>query len=277
MKTWSKYFATDPGLNSDFGSKDTLWSERKYQSKNRFFQSLLISDSPESRRLKNYESFIRTRLAVSDEILSVGSGLCVNELWLMESGFQITCSDIREFSEYEDIRQIFPNLNYFQLDIVASPSNEKYDAILSLSTIYQFDQLSLARFFDNVRGSLKPGGRLLLDSAGCPDNRLSRLLHGGLLRVEQRLVHLVRRLVKRKPSEFTIQRFGYLRSDGDTLKIAADCGFRLQSQENYDYLTDFERSLILRFLIRRLPFAKIIFQWAGKSLPYTRMYELVRA
>ena len=71
----------------------------------------------------------------------------------------------------------------------------------------------------------------------------------------------------------TIQYFGYRRKDTEIKEIAKKNGFELIDQENFAFLVEFQRSRVLRDLIK-IDFIKNIFGAIGRYIPYTRMYLL---
>ena len=57
----------------------------------------------------------------------------------------------------------------------------------------------------------------------------------------------------------------------DIIKAAKRNCFELISQENYAFLTEFQRSWILRLLLK-IRFIEKIFSAIGTHIPYTRMF-----
>ena len=72
-------------------------------------------------RLECYDTVLRRHLRTDQEILSLASGRCANEFFLMEDGYRITCSDLRAREAYEPTRTLFPHFRYESLDILARP------------------------------------------------------------------------------------------------------------------------------------------------------------
>lgn len=241
-----------------------------YRDKSAFFQEYFLG----SQRIRDYDKFIRKRVSPDQQILSVGSGRCVNELRLIEDGFEVACSDLPPEEDLLAAKTLFPDLQYTQLDILSSPSTKEYDIVLSLSLIYLFDDRELSTFFQRVSESLGDGGHLILDSAGSPDNFLSYLIHDVLLKHEPRLRQLTAFLLMRGRREIVKNHHGYRRTDQDVLKLAQECHFELLHQENFEYVAEFGRSIILRNFMRIFPPAKLLLGLIGRSAPYIRMYDL---
>ena len=139
------------------------------RSKSDFFQRYFYGY--QFNRLEYYDRFLRRHLRRGDEVLSLGSGRCANELLLLEDGYHITCSDMTTWNAYRETKVLFPQFEHIPLDILRGPSGKPYDTIMCLGLIYLFDERELYVFFRHVSQSLKIGGHLILDGAGSPDNR----------------------------------------------------------------------------------------------------------
>ncbi len=64
-------------------------SDESYLEKDTFFQRHFV------RRYAIYDEYLRRHLDKSEEILSIASGRCVNELRLIDDGYSVSCSDIQ--------------------------------------------------------------------------------------------------------------------------------------------------------------------------------------
>ncbi|MBI5714410.1 MAG: class I SAM-dependent methyltransferase [Chloroflexi bacterium] len=223
-------------------------------------------------RLLNYDHFFRKYVARADDALSVASGRCANELRLLEDGYHITCSDLEQADMHDLAKTLFPDFKFLPLDILRTPSATQYDVVLGLSLIYLFDDLELSRFFQNVAHSLKPQGKLILDSAGSPDNVSSFLIHDIGLKFEAYLIQFVSRFWKGLRYTVTAKHQGYRRSNNDIIHLAREGGFNLIAQQNYAFLTEFRRSLVVNRIIKYIPLAAPFFSALGRFVPYTRMY-----
>lgn len=255
------------------GRLDQIWEEEEakfYVDKDTFFEHYFFDEA----RSSNYHAFIRMQVSQEEDLLSIGSERCANELMLAMDGYDIVCSDLGRPSYLAATEKLFPALRHTELDIISSYSAKQHDAVLSLSVIYVFDSEQLRKFFDNVNRSLKPGGHLILDSSGPPDNLLASLINDVLLRLEAEFIRLIAPLKRKTRRGMIIKHHGYRRSDDEILKSARDAGFDLEYRENYDFLTEFERSFIIHRILGTLPWAKGLFQWLGRAISYTRMYDL---
>ena len=86
-----------------------------YQSKEKFLNNYLTD------RLESYHDFIKTRITKCQTILSVASGRCINESHLVsEGGYKIDVSELELPASSKAITQLFPGLNFIQLDIINS-------------------------------------------------------------------------------------------------------------------------------------------------------------
>jgi SAM-dependent methyltransferase len=245
--------------------------DENYNDKIRFFKKWLFESHEDI--LLNYDNFLRKYLNKGDAVLSIASGRCVNELFILEDGFNITCSDMGIPQSNQATKSLFPNYQFYILNIIDNPAPRKYDAIICLSLICIFDNNSLERFFQNVYDSLVPGGYLILDSAGSPDNLLSHFLHEYILWFEATLRQLYKTVRYHRKHKVITEHFGYRRTNQDIIESAAKCGFELSKSEDYAFLFDFKRSGFLRRLINNSSHFERWFYALGKNIPYTRMFK----
>ena len=286
MRKWIKYFpvkVSDQKLTQHESHSSSFSEHAKdmggyspdphtYSSKTVFFDTWLKGHH--QGRLLAYDAFVRKHLRADETILSVASGRCANELYLMDDGYgRITCSDLERAEMHDLAKKLFPDFRFVPLDIISAPPSQAYDAILALSLIYLFDDNDLSRFFQNVAAGLKPNGKLILDSAGSPDNWLSFFIHDVWLKGECFAIAYASRFWKRKYC-CTVKEFGYRRTDADILRCAEQAGLELVAQENFAFLTEFKRSPLLGRIMRYLPFTEPLFARLGRMVPYQRMYCL---
>ncbi len=283
MRKWHKFIVTADLEASPFQPISSTFEEHEldiggfesnvhYESKEAFFQAYFYGD----RRAPNYDRFIAQHVTKDQEILSIASGRAANELMLMDRGFNITCSDLALPESYSQVKRLFPQMEQWELDILAGPSERKFDVVLCLSLIYLFDDPQLERFFTNVHASLKKEGSLILDSAGPPDNQLAHWINESYLRHEAKGV---RRYLDRKharPHIIVKKHHGYRRSDREILLAAEKHGLTLEAQSNYDFSHEFERSRVVGRMIGLLPPLRPVVAQLGRSIPYTRMFKLKR-
>ncbi len=283
MKRWTKYSVIEGASDALYIGKDASFSDHSramgsyddlgaYHDEKSFFDKWYF-DSGHGGRLENYDNFLNKHTKASDKILSIASGRSVNEIRLLLQGFNIVCSDLEELPSHACTKSLFPAYLFVPLDILATHTNQHYDGAISLSLIYLFDLSQLNIFFRNVSNSLVQGGYLVLDSAGSPDNILSRTLFDHILKFETYVV----RFIKIVSSGFlrnyvvSIKNHGYRYNDIEIRHAAASNGLKLVAQENYAFLLDFQRSRILRYIMK-IPFMKRQLSILGRNIPYTRMY-----
>ena len=244
-----------------------------YVTKEAFFERYFFG----YQRIKSYDYFIQKNLNPDQEVLSIGSGRCANELKLMEEGYRVTCSELGIPEAYKATRKLFPKFDSIQLDILSGPSQKKYGAILSLSVVFLFDPDNLHRFFSNAHASLLPGGSLIIDVSGAPDNLLALLLRDVYLKYEAKGIQWFKTMTKRKRHMVATEHNGYRWNASEFLEIAGSCGFELVYREDYEFLHEFQRSYVLRQIMNRIPISKGAFGLLGKHIPYERMFNLRKA
>ncbi len=280
MRSWVKY-QIDESTNKVIRlNQDSLFFEHANamhyhkeselgEDKNDFFNKFYYNYH--SGRLLNYNKFLKKHIKKSDRVLSIASGRSANELKLLEEGYNITCSDLETLPSYERAKNLFPEYNFFTLDILKQPAEDKFDCLVSLSLIYLFNDEQLDVFFSNLSKSCKENGALILDSAGSPDNLLSYLIHDILLKYETYMIRFLRNLFQKKKYGLSIQNFGYRHNNTEIIEIASRNGFKFIEQENFSFLIEFERSRILKKIIK-INLVRRIFTVIGRRVPYTRMF-----
>lgn len=284
MRKWYKYSLNAGVRGKIFSGLDEQYHEhaasmggydtdKAYNSKSDFFNKYFFGYH--LGRLQHYDEFIRSRLNKDEHILSTASGRSANELYLMEhGGYNITCSDLDISDEmYRETIKLFPHYKFHKLNILGAPAPQTYDAVLNLSMIYLLDDDKLRTFFQHVSQSLRPGGKLILDSSGSTDNYLSYLIHECLLKYE--IIYLLRakRLISTARLEgVVIKHHGFRRTDNEIIAAAGEFGLKLQDKNNYAFLVEFKRSYLLNKLIAASRPAEVIFTILGKYIPYVRMF-----
>lgn len=247
--------------------------DESYESKDAFFCRYYFDYH--YKRLENYDEFIRLNVKRDDSILSIASGRCANELALIDEGYNIVCSDLEKPECYENTLKLFPTFKFEELNILNATDGKKYDVVLCLSLIYLFDDYKLNIFFENVYNSLKPNGRLILDSAGSPDNFLSYLINDIYLKYEISALRIAFAVLKKKRQGIIIKHHGYRRKDNEIVN-AAQCNgfkFKLLEKKDYAFLTEFRRSMFFNKLVQKGFVSEKIFSAIGKHVPYIRMFN----
>ena len=242
--------------------------ENKYSFYEYFFNDFHLG------RLEEYDDFLRSHLQKQDQVLSIASGRSVNELRLIDEGYDIFCTDLYKFDWYDKTKELWPNYRFSILDIIKNSSINQYDTVLGLSVIFIFNDLLLNDFFKNINKSLKNHGHLILDSSGSPDNISSFFIHDILLKFEIYLIKFIKMIYYLGKKKFKVikKHHGYRRTNSDIIMIAEKNGFKLMEVKNYAFLTEFSRSYILSFVIRNIPIMKRLFVLFGSKIPYVRMF-----
>jgi len=282
MKKWYKYFLDEEGSNESFRGRDLNFQDHQkamegyaaeigYSSKEDFFKTYVEEET--SSRIKIYDQFIRAHVDKDVQVLSIASGRSANELFLVEDGYDVVCSDLDYISAYEETKKLFPGYKFYQLDILKDPVDKLFNTILALNLIYTFDDQQLSVFFKNVNASLKPKGQLILEAGGSPDNWLTRFLHGPFLKVE---IQAKRFYYKRKyGKQFGIitKDHGYRRTDKEIIQMAEKAGFRLLNKKTGAFLYGFYRSGLFYRMIQSSRICRKIFYEVGKLMPHVRMFN----
>jgi len=283
MRNWYKY-AIDSNQKSEntlpldnshtehFISLGGFNTDGSYETKEAFYNKYFFNYH--QGRLEHYDNFLRKYLTKNQTILSIASGRSANELRLLDDGFDVYCSDIYQFSWINETKKLWPNYQFFLLDISKNPSAQQYDTLIVLSLIYLFDEEQLDEFFKNVFQSLNKQGYLILDSAGSPDNLGSYFIHDILVKIEIYLISIVKSLAGLGKKRFRVikKHHGYRRTNDEIKKIAEKNGFSIVLEvENYAFLTEFRRSRTLSLIIK-IPFMEPFFRLLGIKIPYVRMF-----
>jgi len=285
MRKWYKYLLDksrkgklELSIDQDFKDHEKAMCGYKaddaYCSKESFFNKYFWNYH--YGRLECYDNFMRRHLKKGEDVLSIASGRCANELFLIEDGYKITCSDLKVFDAYQETKKLFPQFEFVEHDILNTPLYSKYDTVICLSLIYLFNEEKLLAFFRNVSDSLKTGGHLILDFVGSPDNVLSFLLHDIYLKYEMKIARAAKFLLIGQLPGLVVKHHGYRRTDEEIISAARKSGFELLSQENYAFVTEFRRSYIFDKLVKQTSFIEKAFGIIGRNIPYIRMGHFLK-
>lgn len=284
MRKWFKYYLEElPGGSGRIieVGRDKNYKEHSkamgdyarnagYKSRQDFFKTYFYDY--QLRRFVFYHQFLEKRLGKDEKILSLASGRCANELLLGCQGFDITCSDL-EPTQPELTKKLFNFHKFIRLNVLEDEIPTGFDTLFCIGLIYLFDDVQLLKFFKNVSRSLRTGGRLLLDSAGSPDNFYGTVIHDYWLPFETILL-----LCLQPNKHYTIikKHHGYRRSDKEIIDAAKKCDLVISRQQNYAFTIEFRRSVIFNKLIKKNSPIEKLFNPFGKFIPYIRMFEFVK-
>jgi SAM-dependent methyltransferase len=159
------------------------------------------------------------KIKKSDRILSIGCGLGLIEMVLLQEGFLNV--EITEVSEtpLRWVRPLFPSENVhvgFFPDCI--PHNEKFDLVLLASVEYFLKNAELLNLLRSVHNRLLPGGTCLLvswssDIMNLPQHLMSRAKD------------LIRPLIYKKAGKRYGQFIGYLRRPAEFRRVMQAAGY----------------------------------------------------
>lgn len=239
-----------------------------YKSKSDFFDRYLKEES--KGRLLIYDRFLRKHLQKSMTILSTASGRAANELSLTQDGYQIVCSDLEHPDCLAATQKLFGEIDYQKINVLDPYEGPRYDAVISLSLIYNFDDQQLESYFENIARMMKEDAIFILDYVGSSDNFLSYLFHDVFLKMEAYFLASHQRLRHHQKSRVEKVFHGYRRTNQDIQRAAQKAGLTLVDYEEDGPLIDFYRSLVLCRLMK-YKWVRGTLNMIGKKMPYVRM------
>jgi len=242
-------------------------SNEHYKSKESFFRFYLND------RYKIWDNYLKKNLNPNSKTLTLASGRGINELSLIADNFDITCSDIEIPACYEESKKLFGNFDYLNFNILNSKINKQFDSIYSVSAFYIFSHYELEKIFKNISEVLKKDGILIIDFGGCEDNLISYFLHEIYLVFEAYIIYFLFKPFNKKIGFKFDYNFGYRWKNSEIIKLANKFGYNFVSFEEYDYLTELKRSVLIRKIIEYCPSTKKFFSFIGKKIPYIRMFK----
>jgi len=246
------------GVNEYYENKETFF---KFYYDGKFKRYLIWTD------------YLKSNLKLDSRTLSIGSGNAVNELNLISSNFNITCSDLEIPQCYEASKKLFGQFTYLKLNILEHSVEEKFDNIYCLSVLYIFSDKDFEKFFINVNKMLESNGTLILEHGACEDNLLDFFFEEIYLVIESYFVYYLSKLFNKKIGFKIDNNFGYKRKNKEIIEFAEKFGFEFISLNEYDYLSELERSVLIRKTIKYLPFTKKFFALLGKNISYIRLFK----
>ncbi|HOW53933.1 MAG TPA: hypothetical protein PLR60_04685 [Syntrophorhabdaceae bacterium] len=271
----SSYQPPDEGFEEHAKAMCGYGEDDSYKSRKDFFENYYFGF--QYGRLECYDDFIRKNLKKDHVIFSLASGRCANELFLIQDGYKVVCSDLKIIDSYKSTKDLFSDFSFIEFDALRDDPVETYDAILVLSLIYLFDEQQLGVLLKKVNKLLKKGGYLILDSAGPPDCKLVNFYHDTYLKYESKLYVMLKSIVNRKAYGTIKKHFGFRRTDDEILESAQGSGFELVNKKNYDILSELRRSFIFNRLVRNGSPLEKIFKPLSRKAPYIRMFCFQKA
>lgn len=238
------------------------------------FFSTFISPSYQHGRLKYYDQFLRKHLKMGETALSLASGPAVNELALLQDGFSIECSDLKQLPYHSKVKEHYSGFQFQELNILETSPLRQYDTVFTLSLIYLFNENELEAFFKNVSQSLKPGGRFLLEVTGSPTHLFTSLFHERYLQMEATIKWLILR-VSGRPARLQKKHHGYRRTDKEVIAAARLAGFELVEVNAVDNLSDLKRSYVISKILDRAPALTPVFETMAKLLQFSFLRTFV--
>jgi len=261
-----KYFCEEDSEN--YGNVDAGYdSNRYYQNKELFFEFYLKG------KFLIWDKYLKKNLHPNTKILSIASGRGINELSLISNNFNVTCSDIEIPKCYEKSKKLFGNFNYINFNILTDTINEEFDSIYAISVFYIFSYSELEKIFYKINKILKKDGIFILDLGGSEYNLISFFFHEVYLVIEAYIIYYLSKLLNKKIGLKVDNNFGYRRTNREVIKLANQFGFELIDLNEYDYLNELKRSILITKIIKFFPFSKKFFIFFGQKLPCIRMFK----
>lgn len=236
----------------------------------RVLKEYLQKNKKDINRLVKYDKILRQYLQKDKKILSIGSGKAVNELLLLEDGYDIICSDIKRYYN-DEILRLFPHLKFIDLNILSPVIYQQYDYIIALGVFFLFDNNELTSIFRNISKMLNRGGKMIFDFGGAKDNFITFIIDEFLAKYEM----MVRFLIKRLKGErcTIIKKFnGYRRTDKEIISMVEKNGFKFLNLITSDCDTEITRSFCLSEMANLGGLFKRIVYKIGSSSPYIRIF-----
>ena len=252
----------------DFAEDSGSYSSNQYYENKFFFFKFYLNG-----RYLIWDKYLKSNLNPKDKTLSIASGRGINELALISDNFDIICSDLEIPECYPASKNLFKNLNYIKFDVLKDKMNEEINSIFSLSTFFIFSDSELKKIFDNINKILKKDGTLIVDFGGAEDNLISFFFHDIYLVIEAYLVYYLSKILNKKIGLKFDNNFGYRIKNHEIVEFANKFGFELIELNECDYLSELQRSILIRKVIKYFPSSRKFFAFLGKKVPYIRMFK----
>lgn len=220
-----------------------------------------------------WDKYLRKNLQANARTLSIASGRGINELSLITDNYNITCSDIEIPKFYQESKRLFGNFNYLNFNILTDTLNDEFDNVIVMSAFYIFSYSELEKIFYKINRILKKGGTLIFDIGGPEDNSISHFFHDIYLTFEAYTVYYLSKLFNKKIGLELDSNFGFRWKNSEIIELANKFGFKNVHIDEYDYLTELQRSVLVNKTIKRFPSSRKKFELIGKKIPYIRMFK----
>ena len=277
MRKWFKY-----SIKFDNLQKDTIQKHRSYEDfeksmggykENKFYENKKVFiEGFLKGRFNYYNNFLNKNLDKEKKIISIASGRCINELVLINKGFDIDCSDLGIPKSYNISKKIFKEFNFFKIDILNQHFHKKYQTALALGLIYVFSNEELEKFFLNINKSIEINGDLILDSSSSSNNFYTSIFDKYILKFETYLISFYLNITGRK--NIVVKRHhGYKFTNKELIQIAEKNGFSLVLKKDKDYLSEILRSKILNKIFTKIKIFKYFLLLFGFPMPYLRIFK----
>ena len=276
MRVWKKVIFSDTPIQTrseykvyeDFSKEMGGYGvDDSYQSKESFSHKYFQG------RYVDWDNYLRRNLHKDDEVLSIASGRCINELKLLNDGYSISCSDLKIVPSYDASIQLFGTFPFLVLDILREHPDKEYDGIICLGIIYWFNKDDLDKFFRNINKGLSQGKCLFLDPGGGEGNLFSLFWDVLYLPIEYKIFSFLYKLIRKREKILVKSKHGFRRTNEEIVESARRSGFEFVSREDFNFLGEFRRSILLNGIMNRSSLAQRIFSILGRWNPYTRMFK----
>ena len=277
MRIFNKYWV-EPGKGKEFRSIEKSFEshssamggyevDESYKSKNVFLEKWFRG------RHVSYDSFVKKFISKNENILSIASGRCINELKLIDEGYNITCSDLVIPSCYIPAKDLFGEFEFIKLDILKEVPSKIYGKIICISLIWAFNKDEMNVFFKNIHNGLDNGGIAIVELSVSPDNLLSFLFHDIYLRCESNVLRIIAPVFGRSLKRIK-EIHGYRYSTKEIIQIASENHFKLVDILACEPLLEFQRSPLFCSLIEKSDPIKKVLTIIGSLIPYSRIFAL---
>ncbi len=262
-------FCKEDDAKHDFGD-GSYKTNKYYKNKETFFQFYL------KERYKILDEYLERNLNSKEKILSISSGRAINELKFIEKKHNIVCSDLDIPECYDSSKRIVGDFRYLKFDILKDKLNQKYDCIISLSAMYLFSNVELEKVLKNLKQTLNDRGKLILEFSGPEDNYTAFFFHEIYLYFESLFAYFFSKIFRLQLGLEFDKSFTHLNKNYEIINIAEKIGFKFESYEEHDNLTELKRSILIKKIFKYFPKSKKFFNIIGKKLPYIRLFKFTK-